>query len=169
MMLTTTLEQIHAHSPCKNGWRKLCKNLDGIKRHGAKTPITMIQILESNGLDDALWCLRACDGHEPLAREFACWCALRVIDLWDAPKVVRDYLISGGHETRAAAWAAAISSWAAAREAAWDAAWDAAWAAARAAQEAQFRVLLADQGESCSAHRTGLIQDTRPTRLGPSA
>ena len=154
MMLTTTLEQIHAHSPCKNGWRKLCKNLDGIKRHGAKTPITMIQILESNGLDDALWCLRACDGHEPLAREFACWCALRVIDLWDAPKVVRDYLISGGHETRAAAWAAA-------RAAAGD--------AARAAQEAQFRVLLADQGESCSAHRTGLIQDTRPTRLGPSA
>jgi hypothetical protein len=77
-------------------------------------------------------------------------CALDVIDLWDAPDVVRQYLRTGDENKRdaasAAAWdaardAARDAAWAAARDAAWaaardaarDAAWDAAWAAARAA------------------------------------
>ncbi|NGM56515.1 hypothetical protein G5C63_19610 [Stenotrophomonas pavanii] len=67
---------------------------------------------------------------EPLMREFARWSALQVIELWDAPEVVRQYLTTGDESLRDAAWDAA---WAAARAAAWDAAWDAAWAAARAA------------------------------------
>jgi len=78
-----------------------------------------------------------------LLREFARWCALQVIHLWDAPAVVREYLETGREDLRDAAsdaaraaagdaaWAAA---WAAAGDAAWDAAWDAAsdaaWAAA---------------------------------------
>ena len=57
-------------------------------------------------------------------REMARWSALQVIDLWDAPAVVRQYLETGN------AWAAAR---AAARDAAWAAAGDVAWAAARAA------------------------------------
>jgi hypothetical protein len=57
-------------------------------------------------------------------------CALEVIDLWDAPDVVRQYLRTGDESKRHAETAAA---WAAARAAAWDAAWDAARAAARAA------------------------------------
>ncbi len=55
-------------------------------------------------------------------REFARWCALQVIDLWDAPDVVRNYLETGDEDLRAAAGAAAR-----------DAAGAAAWAAARAA------------------------------------
>lgn len=65
-----------------------------------------------------------------LLREFARWCALQVIDLWDAPPVVRDYLETGDESLRAAASDAA---WDAASAAAWDAAWDAAWNAAWAA------------------------------------
>jgi len=87
---------------------------------------------------------------ERLLREFARWCALRVIHLWDAPEIVRQYLETGDETIRAAAWAAArdaarAAAWdaasaaasAAARDAAWAAAWaaarDAAWAAAWAA------------------------------------
>jgi hypothetical protein len=86
----------------------------------------------------------------PILWEFARWCAMQVIDLWDAPQVVRDYLTTGNDSLRDAAWAAARdaaraaawaaawaaagdAAWAAARAAAWAAAGDAAWAAARAA------------------------------------
>ena len=52
-----------------------------------------------------------------LLREFARWCALQVIHLWECPDVVRRYLETGDESIRAAAWDAA---WAAARAAAWD-------------------------------------------------
>ena len=42
-----------------------------------------------------------------LCREFARWCALQVIHLWDAPSVVRQYLETGSEDIRDAAWAAA--------------------------------------------------------------
>lgn len=51
-------------------------------------------------------------------REFARWCALEVIDLWDAPDVVIQYLKTGDEKIRDAAMAAAR---AAAMAAAWDA------------------------------------------------
>tara|TARA_Y100000310_G_C20644546_1_gene795821 strand:- start:1224 stop:1874 length:651 start_codon:yes stop_codon:yes gene_type:complete len=76
-------------------------------------------------------------------REFARWCALQVIDKWDAPDVVREYLETGDESIRDASWdaswdAARDASWAASRAASWDAArdasraaaWDASWAAA---------------------------------------
>lgn len=75
------------------------------------------------------------DTTERILREWARWCALQVIHLWDAPAVVRQYLETGDESLRAAAWAAA---WDAARDAARAAAWDAARAAARdAARDAK--------------------------------
>jgi hypothetical protein len=77
-----------------------------------------------------------------LLRAFARSCALDVIDLWNAPDVVRRYLETGDESLRDAAWAAAWdaaqyaaadAAWAAAADAAWAAA-DAAWAAADAAR-----------------------------------
>ena len=83
-----------------------------------------------------------------LLRAFARQCALDVVELWDAPDVVRTYLLTGDETIRAAAraaaraaeaaqdaWAARATAWAA--QDAWDA-WDAwaaqaAWAAAQAA------------------------------------
>jgi hypothetical protein len=66
---------------------------------------------------------------EPILREFARKCALSVTHLWDAPRVVRQYLETGDESLRAAARDAA--AW----DAAWDAARAAAWAAARDAQK----------------------------------
>lgn len=82
---------------------------------------------------------------EPMLRGFARWCALSVIHLWEAPDVVRRFLLTGDESIRAAAWDAAAAgaratAWAA--RAAWDAACDAAraelaaWDAARAAWDA---------------------------------
>jgi len=70
---------------------------------------------------------------DDVLRGFARQCALSVIDLWDAPDVVRAYLETGDEKLRAAAWAATE----AARGSA-DAAWDACAAteAARYAADA---------------------------------
>jgi hypothetical protein len=85
---------------------------------------------------------------EPMLFEFARWAALQVIHLWDAPKVVRDFLETGDESLRDAARAAARDAARAAardaardaaRAAAWAAARDAAWAAARAAARAAQR------------------------------
>ena len=108
---------------------------------------------------------------EPILREFARWCALQVVHLWDAPEVVVQYLKTGDESLRDAAraaardvargvaWAAALAAaraaardvaWGAARGAAWDAAWDAArgaaWDAAwDAAGDAAWDAARADQ------------------------
>jgi hypothetical protein len=93
------------------------------------------------------------DATKQLLQEFARWCALQVIHLWDAPDVVRQYLETGDESLRDAAWAAAgAAAWAAAgaaaRAAAGDAAgavaWDAARAAARAAAGAAARAVARD-------------------------
>ena len=84
-----------------------------------------------------LWTLHESE-LEATYREFARWCALQVIDKWDAPDIVRRYLETGDESIRdaagSAAWSAAWSAArSAARSAAWDAAGSAAWSAARSA------------------------------------
>jgi hypothetical protein len=76
-----------------------------------------------------------------LLHEFARWCALQVIDKWDAPDVVRRYLETGDESIRDAAWVAA-----------WDATWDAAWVAARvAARDAARDAARAAAGDAARA------------------
>ena len=67
-----------------------------------------------------------------LLREYARWCALEVIDLWDAPPVVREFLVTGNEELQAAARAAAVAAAARPAAVAAAAARPAAWAAAAA-------------------------------------
>ena len=57
-MLTTTFQNIRKHRPCESGYRKLAKALGGIKSYGDATPIPILKIIETNGIDDALWCFR---------------------------------------------------------------------------------------------------------------
>ena len=91
---------------------------------------------------------------EPLMREFARWSALQVIELWDAPDVVRQYLTTGDESLRAAARDAAWdAAWATRAAAAWAAAWaaDAAWDAARAADAAWDAARAADAAAAWAA------------------
>jgi hypothetical protein len=74
-----------------------------------------------------------------LLRSFARSCVLDVIDQWDAPDVVRQYLETGDESLRVAAWDAA---WNAAWVAAWVAAEDAAWDAVQETQRARFNAMV---------------------------
>lgn len=75
----------------------------------------------------------------PILREFARWCALQVVDKWECPPVVRQYLETGDESIREAARDAADAAAKAAsrpivRNAATDVAWAAAWSASVAAR-----------------------------------
>ena len=145
-MKFTTLNRLRAHSPCADGWRQLLAHLD--KTSADDEPLPLSVILESNGLEDALWALRAVDDIDREARLFACDCAEAVAHLNTDPRVL-DCIASARRfsngeaterELAAARSAAGAATWAAgdparytAGAAAWSAARDAAWAAARAA------------------------------------
>jgi len=133
----TTLNEIRKHAPCKEGWEKLLKHLGKIKADDE--PLSLLTILESNGLDDAIWCLRT-KSLDRLSRHFHAWCAEQVLHYFEDDRPNDDRvrnqiaMIRNDDTTeneRAAAWAAA---WAASRAAARAAAWD--------AQEKQLRTMI---------------------------
>jgi len=141
--MKTTLKKIREHSPCETGWKKLLNNLG--KKKADDEPVSIAFILESNGIDDALWCLRAVDGYQREMRLFVVDCARsavhftndeRSIAAIDVSERYADGLASEDELTAArdaARAAARDAAWAAASDAAWAAARDAAWAAAGAA------------------------------------
>jgi len=160
--MKTTLNQIRDKSPCTGGWQKLLAHLG--KTKADDEPLSIPTILDSNGLDDALWCLQAVKGHDREIRLFGVWCARQVQHLMtdqrslDALDVAERFANGAAtEEERAAAWAAAgdaagdaarAAAWAAAGDAAGDAARDAAraaaWAAAWDAQAKRLRELCAE-------------------------
>lgn len=68
----TTLNKIREHGPCSFGWLKLLRYLGKAKPDDE--PLSLATILKSNGLGDAIWCLRAVDGHDREMRLFAVKC-----------------------------------------------------------------------------------------------
>jgi hypothetical protein len=140
--MKTTLNKIRAAHPCESGWKKLLKNLG--KTQADDEPLAITTILESNGLDDALWILRAVDGYRGEMRLFAVECARSVQHLMkdqrsiDAIDVAERYAngLSTDNELSAARTAARTAALAAASDAAWASAWDAARTVARAAARA---------------------------------
>ena len=78
MTITTTLRAIRKHRPCQPGWENLLTNLG--KTKADDEPLEMVRILESNGLEDALWCLRALgQEHHKLIVSLACDFAERAL------------------------------------------------------------------------------------------
>ena len=156
--MKTTLNAIRDHHPCADGWKKLLANLG--KTAADDDPLSLITILDSNGIDDALWCLRAVYDHDKEIRLFAVWCARQVQHLMTDQRSVaaldvaerfangdatKEELDAAGAAAMAAAWAAAGD---AAMAAAGDAAWNAAWSAAQDAQEAKFLELANETKKS---------------------
>ncbi len=74
--MKTTLNKIRSHSPCEPGWRILLEHLGKTKADDA--PLSLLTILDNNGIEDALWCLRAVTGYQAKFRRYAIWCAMRV-------------------------------------------------------------------------------------------
>jgi len=142
--MKTTLNKIWEHGPCTDGREKLLKYLG--KSGPDDEPLPILIGLESNGLDDTLWALRAVEKCDREIRLYACKCACRVLHIFEAayPDDLRPRqaietaaLYAEGlatEEERSAAWATARdAAWAAAGDAAWAAAWAAARDATRAA------------------------------------
>jgi hypothetical protein len=151
-LIYTTLNRIREHSPCADGWRKLLTHLG--KTEADDAPLAYSTILDSNGLDDALWCLRAEPQHASIWRMYAVRCARRVQHLLTDERSLQALDVAERHarglatdeELDAACVAACVAARGAAR--------GAAWAAARAEQTADFGAMLAAHhampGESCA-------------------
>ena len=163
-----TLADLRRAGACFEGYNKLVRSIQGREfskedkaresyirfRHDAPIPLTAI--LESNGLDDALWSLRCVPGAERDTRLFAVWCARQVEHLMtdqrskDALNVAERFANGEATEEELAAArdaarvAAAAATWAAAAAAALSAeaaaalSAEAAGAATRAAQSQMF-------------------------------
>ena len=131
----TTLECIRKASPCHEGWTKLLAHLGKTKADDA--PLDLLTVLNSNGLDDALWVLSYAMPDDRLARHFQAWCAEQVLHLFEAErpddKRVREQIdiLRNDDADDAARDAARAAAWDAARAAARDVARAAARAAAR--------------------------------------
>jgi hypothetical protein len=159
-----TLKQLRKHKACVSGYNKVVCALKGVDytdnkktymghKHG--DPISLLFILESNGLDDALWCLRCNKDWDCDARLYAVWCARQVQHLMTDKRSIaaldvaekfalrlatdEELTVARDAAAQAAAWdvsrdavafaAESAAAWAAVNDAAWFAARDAAWAA----------------------------------------
>ena len=135
--MKTTLNKIRKHKPCTDGWEQLLAYLG--KTKADDEPLSLLTILDSNGLDDALWCLIAVEGHDKEIRLYAVWCARQVQHLMtdqrsiDALDVAERY--ANGEATQDELYAARDAAWTA-EAAAWSSATWAAWSAAEAADTA---------------------------------
>lgn len=143
MEITTTLNAIRQFNPCSGSWKKALHFLG--KTGPDDEPLALLTILESNGLDDALWSLRVLDAkYDNAMRLFACFCAKYSLDIFEkgypedkrprmAIETAERYAM--GHATKEEMSSASADAWDAARGAAWSAAWDAVlvatWDAAR--------------------------------------
>ena len=122
-MITTTLNDIRARRPCTDGWQKLLAHLG--KTTADDEPLPLVTVLDSNGLDDALWCLLTRPDLSNLWRLYAVWCARQVQHLMtdqrshDALDVAERHAHGSATDDELAA--AGAAAWAAARDAARDA------------------------------------------------
>ena len=168
-----TLEALRKARACYEGYNKVVRMLqnsdftheDWIRisyiPFSHNQNISLLSILENNGLDDAMWALRCISDIDRDCRLFAVWCARQAPGIKD--HVPSETLLSNceafakGEITqiemdaaRGAAWGAAWgaasgeawdavsgeawgAAWGAAQDPVWDAAWGAAWGAAQGA------------------------------------
>jgi hypothetical protein len=82
MKLTTTFKKLHEANACTYRYKFLRKALSNITDD---EPINLLTILETNGLDDALWALRATEQNcDRIARLMAADFVEEVIPIWIA-------------------------------------------------------------------------------------
>ena len=161
---TVTLKQLRYAGACKEGYNKVVRALQGQAFTDAdeerksyinfkhNEPISLLSILESNDLDDALWAIWCVTGHDRDLRLYAVACARRVQHLMtdqrslDALNVAERFANgqASAEELDAAAAAAAVTCEAratvAAAAAAADA--DATWRGERAHQQELFVMMI---------------------------
>jgi hypothetical protein len=87
MKLTTTFNLLREKNACTEGYGKLAKHLTNVEAYGADTEINLLTILDSNGFDDAVWCLRATvQDSKGVARLIACDFAESVLHIFESKR-----------------------------------------------------------------------------------
>ena len=169
-MIYTTLNKIRAHSPCPVGWTKALRHLG--KTQADDEPLALATILDSNGLDDALWCLRAVDGHQREMRLYAVWCARQVQHLMKDARSLAALDVAerhaNGKATDAELTATSDAAWAAVSDAAWAAVSDAARATASdaASDAARSAAWTAALDAAVGVARAGAWDSARAAAVG---
>ena len=154
-MIYTTLQLCKDNDACEEGYKKLLKGV-GLNYPKDK-PISLLKVLETNDLDDALWALQEASigDNKIFSMKFGVWCARQSYKYWESEypndnRVLECIeatagFIEGdvGQGELSAAWSAAES----ARSAAFS-----AWCAARsAARSAALSAWSAAESAACSA------------------
>ena len=145
--LTTTLNRIRACSPCKDGWSTLLRSMPDMDHD---TEFNILRVLDSNGVQDMLWCLRATEGKSAIVA-LAVAFAESVLYVFESVKpgdnrprlaieAAKAYLADPSRDAADAAARAAAD--AAARAAGYTSYADAAARAADAAANAQIEIIL---------------------------
>jgi len=166
----TTLNEIRKYDPCTSGWKKLLSHLG--KTNSDNEPLPFTTILISNGIRDAIWCLRVLPDYDLKVMEFKLRCARRVEHLDKSgsartcldvvEKFIKGEAAAADLQHAAAAYAtayaaadAAAAAYAAAyaADAAYAAAYAAADAAAYAAADAYAAAAAADDDAAAAAER----------------
>lgn len=80
--MKTTLNQIRKHNPCEDSWKKLLSSLN--KTEADDEPLPLRYILDTLGVEDAIWALQSIEGADREIRLFACDCADRVLPMCEA-------------------------------------------------------------------------------------
>lgn len=112
--MKTTLNKIREHSPCKSGWEKLLNTLGKTKADDEE--LELLTILDSNGIQDAIWCFRAVDGCKAEISALSRFCAMQNIEKIkpytseETYDVIIEWLKSGDEDIRSAAESAARSA-----------------------------------------------------------
>ncbi|MHB8413984.1 MAG: putative immunity protein [Acidiferrobacteraceae bacterium] len=81
IQLFTTLSELRYHLPCDSGWRTLLASLHYDYPHDA--PINLLHILESNGVQDTMWALRATRAPAQLRVAICADMAESVLPIWE--------------------------------------------------------------------------------------
>lgn len=129
--MKTTLTLIRRHAPCADGWGKLLRHLGKVKADDE--PLSIATVLDSNGLDHALWCLRAVTGHDREIRLFAVWCARQIQHLMRDPRSIASLDVAERYANSEASDADLKAARSAGEEAAREASFNTGCDAARAA------------------------------------
>ena len=129
--ICVTLNAINIGQMPAGGGARLLAHLG--KTRSDDEPLPLVTILDSNGMEDALWALRVVKGEDARIRRFAVWCARQVQHLMPDSRSVSALDVAeryaDGLATDDELQAAGLAAWKVPDAAAWTAAGAAAWAA----------------------------------------
>lgn len=117
--MKTTLRAILAHEPSDFMWTELLSYLG--KTGADDDPLLIETILDSNGILDTLWSLRAVEGHDREMRLYAIWCARQVQNLMTDPRSISALDVAERFARGRATYQELSAAWSAADAAADDA------------------------------------------------